>query len=37
MKKRLKKILMKELLIVAAGLTAYAVYVNKDTILEKIK
>ena len=37
MKKRLKKILMKELLIIIAGLTAYAVYVNKDTIIDKIK
>jgi hypothetical protein len=37
MKKRLKKILMKELLIIIAGLTAYAVYVNRDTILEKFK
>jgi len=37
MKKRLKKILMKELLIIVVGLTAYAAYVNKDTLLEKIK
>ena len=37
MKKRLKKVLIRELLIIVAGLTAYAVYVNKDAILEKIK
>lgn len=37
MKKRLKKIPMKELLIILAGLTAYAAYVNRDAILEKIR
>ena len=36
MKKRLKKALLKELLIMAAGLAAYAISVNKDKILEKI-
>lgn len=37
MKRRLKKILMKELLIIITGLTAYAVYVNKDMIIKKIR
>ena len=37
MKKRIRKLLMKELLIIVAGLTAYAVYVNKDAIMAKLK
>ena len=37
MKKRLKKKLVNELLIMAAGLIANAAYVNKDAILNKIK
>ncbi len=37
MKKRLKKILVNELLIIAAGLIAYVAYVNKDAILDRIK
>ena len=37
MKNRLKKVLLKELIIIVAGLSAYAVYVNKDKILEKIQ
>ena len=36
MKKRVKKVLLKELVIIVVGLAAYAVYVNKDKILEKI-
>lgn len=37
MKRRLKKILVKELLIMVVGVAAYACYANKDAILEKIK
>ena len=37
MKKRLKKVLMKELLIIVAGLAAYVAYVNKDAIMQKIR
>ena len=37
MKKRLKKILVNELLIIAAGLIAFAAYANKDAILDRIK
>ena len=37
MKKRLKKVLMKELLIIVAGVAVYAAYVNEDAIMQKIK
>jgi len=37
MKKILKKILVNELLIMVLGLAAYAAYVHKDAILEKIR
>ena len=37
MKKWLKRILVNELLIIAAGLIAYAAYVNKDAILDRVK
>ena len=32
MKKHLKRALLKELILIVAGLIAYAVYVNKDSI-----